>query len=82
MKNNQLPIGIFDSGLGGLTVMKELIKILPHENILYFADNAHLPYGEKSKSYLKERSLAITSFFEEKRVKLIVVACHTASANA
>ncbi len=79
---NRSPIGIFDSGLGGLTVMKELVKVLPHENFLYYADSAHLPYGEKSKSYLIDRAHAIVSFFEEKKVKLIVAACHTASATA
>lgn len=79
---SSLPIGIFDSGSGGLTVVKELVKILPHEDLFYYADTAHLPYGEKSKAYLIERALDIVSFFEKKNVKLIVVACHTASANA
>lgn len=81
MRNNE-PIGVFDSGLGGLTVLKELVKILPHEDFIYFADTAHLPYGEKSKSFLIERTLWIQNFFAEKNVKLIVAACHTASANA
>ncbi|HSX12373.1 MAG TPA: glutamate racemase [Rhabdochlamydiaceae bacterium] len=80
--NSDNPIGVFDSGLGGLTVLKELVKILPHENFLYFADIAHLPYGEKNQAYLIERVKAIITFFEEKKVKLIVMACHTASAQA
>lgn len=81
-KESKNSIGIFDSGLGGLTVMREVIKILPHENIIYFGDTAHLPYGEKSKQFIIERSHAISAFMHQKSAKLIVVACHTASTNA
>lgn len=77
--NNQESIGIFDSGLGGLTVMRELLKSLPQENMVYFADTAHLPYGEKSTETLIQRAICITDFLYEKGAKLIVIACHTAS---
>jgi len=81
-KLSKLPIGIFDSGLGGLTVMAEVMKTLPHENIIYFGDTAHVPYGSKSKEAVTEYSARIASFLLSKKVKLIVVACNTASAVA
>lgn len=79
--NNQ-PIGIFDSGIGGLTVMAEIIRALPNENIIYFGDTAHVPYGSKSKSVVTDFSLNIAAFLRKKNVKMIVVACNTASAYA
>lgn len=79
MKSN--PIGIFDSGLGGLTVVRQLSQLLPHEKMVYFGDTANLPYGDKSQHFLLERSLEICSFLIQKGAKLIVVACHTASTN-
>lgn len=77
---NNKAIGIFDSGLGGLTVLKEINKILPHEDLIYFGDTAHVPYGNKSAQTVTKYSLAIAKFLEKQKVKLIVVACNTASA--
>ena len=79
---NTRPIGIFDSGLGGLTVLKALLKALPHEHFIYFGDSANVPYGAKSKQTVTNLSLAIARFLEEQDAKLIVVACNTASAQA
>ena len=76
------PIGVFDSGLGGLTVVKELKKILPNESIIYFGDTARLPYGNKSSSLIKQYSIQITKFLSNKNAKIIVIACNTATAMA
>lgn len=76
------PVGIFDSGVGGLTVAKEIKRILPNENVLYFGDTKHLPYGEKSKEAIIEYSSKITRFLLDSNCKAIVVACNTATANA
>ncbi len=76
------PIGIFDSGFGGLTVLSRVAKLLPNEDIIYFGDTAHVPYGSKSKEVVTIFSVAIAKFLSEKKVKLIVVACNTASAFA
>lgn len=78
----QLPIGIFDSGIGGLTVMQELIKALPHESFVYFGDTARLPYGNKSPEAIVRFSLENASFLLEQQIKMLVVACNTASAYA
>lgn len=80
MRNN--PIGIFDSGVGGLTIYEEIHKLLPHENIIYLADSKNAPYGEKSKEEIIEISVKNTEFLLSKGCKLIVVACNTASTNA
>jgi glutamate racemase len=74
------PIGVFDSGVGGLTVVKELNKIMPYENIVYFGDTARLPYGSKSEETIIKYSLENTIFLHSKKVKLVVIACNTASA--
>lgn len=76
------PIGIFDSGLGGLTILKSLLGALPHEHFIYFGDSANVPYGAKSKQTVTKLSLAIAHFLEQQGVKLIIVACNTASAQA
>ncbi len=76
------PIGVFDSGIGGLTVAKSLFEILPKENIIYFGDTARLPYGTKSKETVTRYSLEITKFLLNKNVKMVVVACNTASSVA
>ncbi|MEN2434413.1 glutamate racemase [Weeksellaceae bacterium A-14] len=76
------PIGIFDSGVGGLTVAKEIKRILPNENLIYFGDTKHLPYGEKSKEAIIEYSTKITKFLLDNNCKAIVIACNTATANA
>ena len=80
MKNKA--IGVFDSGLGGLTVVKELKKVLPHERIVYFGDTARVPYGSKSKEVILRYSREIADFLKSQDVKMIVIACNTASAFA
>ncbi len=75
-------IGIFDSGIGGLSVFREIRKALPEEKYVYFSDNAHCPYGEKSKEYIIDRARHITEFLLEKGADIIVVACNTATAAA
>ncbi|MGC8866784.1 MAG: glutamate racemase [Elusimicrobiales bacterium] len=75
-------IGIFDSGLGGLTVYREARKLLPYENIIYFGDTMRVPYGNKSTETIKRFAGEITDFFISVGVKMIVVACNTISANA
>ncbi len=83
-KNNspRNPIGVFDSGIGGLTVAKSLFEILPNENIIYLGDTARLPYGTKSKDTVTGYSIEITKFLLNKNVKMVVVACNTASSVA
>lgn len=76
------PIGIFDSGIGGLTVVKALMEQLPHENLIYFGDTARVPYGSKSTQVIREYALQDTEFLLSKNVKLIVVACNTVSSVA
>jgi glutamate racemase len=76
------PIGIFDSGLGGLTVLKEIMKLLPDENTVYFGDSGRAPYGSKSPETIGKFSRQIVRFLQQKQVKMIVIACNTASACA
>jgi len=76
------PIGVFDSGVGGLSVLKAIRAELPHERILYLGDQAHIPYGPRQKEQIRELSVAITRFLLSQGAKLIVVACNTASAAA
>lgn len=76
------PIGMFDSGLGGLTVMQKLVQTLPHESIVYFGDTARLPYGTKSPETIVRYSIENSNFLIQKDVKMLVVACNTASAHA
>lgn len=75
-------IGVFDSGLGGLTVVKEIMKLLPNEKIVYFGDTARVPYGSKSKKVVQKYSKEITAFLMTKNVKMVVIACNTATAMA
>ena len=75
-------IGIFDSGSGGLSVYREIVKLLPQERYLYFADNAHCPYGEKTAEYIRDRARAITEILLGRGADIIVVACNTATAAA
>lgn len=82
LKANKKPIGIFDSGFGGLTVMSAVHKTLPNENLIYFGDSAHVPYGSKSKDAVIKFSKDIAGFLLKNDVKLIIVACNTASAFA
>lgn len=76
------PIGVFDSGIGGLTVFKALRRRMPEEDLIYFGDTAHVPYGSKSKEAVTRFSLAITRFLASRGIKLLVVACNTSSALA
>ena len=82
MVSNKQPIGVFDSGLGGLTVVKQIRKLLPAEDIIYIGDLAYLPYGNKSQQQIKERSLQCARFLLGKNAKAIVIACNSASAYA
>jgi len=76
------PIGIFDSGVGGLTVAHAIKQILPGENLIYFGDTAHLPYGDKSAELIKQYSVKITEFLLGHNAKVVLVACNSASASA
>ncbi len=76
------PIGIFDSGVGGLTVAQAIKQILPSESLIYFGDTAHLPYGDKSPESIRYYSKRITEFLLEHNAKVVLVACNTASASA
>ena len=75
-------IGIFDSGSGGLSVYREIVKLLPYERYVYYADNAHCPYGDKTADFIRDRARAITDFLLGKGADIIVVACNTATAAA
>ena len=81
-KKLKAPIGVFDSGVGGLTVAREIMRQLPNENIVYFGDTARVPYGSKSKDTIIRYSRQDINFLQTKKVKAIVVACNTASAVA
>lgn len=78
----QLPIGIFDSGMGGLTVLKALKSLLPHESFIYLGDTARLPYGIKSQQTVEQYALQAVNFLHDLQVKMLVIACNTASAYA
>lgn len=78
----QAPIGVFDSGVGGLTVVREIMRQIPHEKIVYFGDTARVPYGSKSQDTIIRYSRQIIRFLKTRNVKAIVVACNTASALA
>lgn len=85
-KTNQIssssPIGVFDSGLGGLSIWKEINQLLPNENTIYLADSKNAPYGEKSKQEIIDFSIKNTEYLLSKGCKMIVVACNTATTNA
>ncbi len=74
------PVGVFDSGVGGLSVLGEIQRLLPNETLLYVADSGHVPYGEKTPEFIRQRSAAITDFLIEQGAKALVVACNTATA--
>ena len=80
--NKTSAIGIFDSGIGGLTVGHQITKLMPNERIVYFGDTKHLPYGDKSPDSIVRFSKDISSFLLRQKCKMIVVACNTASAIA
>lgn len=72
------PIGVFDSGIGGVSILAEIRQLLPHENIIYLADSAYCPYGTKSVELIRERTLKVTGFLTANGAKAVVVACNTA----
>ena len=80
MKNK--PIGLFDSGIGGTSIQKEVVKLVPNENTIYLADSKNAPYGEKSSEEIIALSVKNTEFLLSKGCKLIIVACNTATTNA
>lgn len=80
--NRNYNIGVFDSGLGGVTVLKELRKLLPNENIIYFGDTKNVPYGEKTKEEIQALSHKIVDFLTKNNCKVIIIACNTASIAA
>ncbi len=82
ISHKEKPIGVFDSGIGGLTVVKHLSTVLPNEHLVYFGDTARVPYGSKSNSTVTEYSIQDTNFLLHKKVKFVVVACNTASSIA
>jgi glutamate racemase len=79
---NDAPIGVFDSGVGGLSVLREIRNALPHDDLLYVADSGAAPYGERPSEFIAARAEAITRFFVSQGVKAMVVACNTATAMA
>lgn len=82
MNNKDKAIGVFDSGLGGISVLKELAKSMPNEKFIYFGDSANAPYGIKTKEEITERCIEIIEFFLKKGVKAVVIACNTATSAA
>src|SRR3954468_17265161 len=80
--SDERPLGVFDSGVGGLTVFKALMQALPNERMVYLGDTARVPYGTKSAEVVTRYSLKNAEFLVERGIKLLVVACNTASASA
>jgi glutamate racemase len=81
-KTSDAPVGVFDSGVGGLSVLGEIRNLLPDESLLYVADCGHIPYGEKTPEFIRERCMIIAQFFREQGAKALVLACNTATAAA
>jgi glutamate racemase len=82
MSKQNNPIGVMDSGVGGISVLKHIHALLPHENLIYFADSKHAPYGSKTPEEIIARCMEIADFLLQKNVKALVVACNTATAAA
>ncbi|WP_338771315.1 glutamate racemase [Massilia sp. METH4] len=80
--NAESPIGVFDSGVGGLSVLRHIHAQLPHEHLIYFADSGHAPYGDREEEWVVQRSLAVAAFLFGQGVKALVVACNTATVAA
>lgn len=78
----EAPVGVFDSGVGGLSVLAEIQRLLPNESLLYFADCGHIPYGEKTPEFIRQRCSVMAGFFREQGAKALVVACNTATVAA
>src|SRR3989454_12762699 len=79
---NNAPLGVFDSGIGGLTVARALFERLPHESVIYFGDTARVPYGPKSPDTVRRYSAEILAYLLHRGVKAVVVACNTSTAHA
>lgn len=79
--NLSQPIGIFDSGIGGLTIVKNIKKLIPNEQIIYFGDIKYMPYGNKSKYFIEDRTKSIINFFIKKNCKSIIIACNSITSN-
>jgi glutamate racemase len=77
---DEAPVGVFDSGVGGLSVLREIRTLLPDESLLYVADSGHVPYGEKSPEFIRERCRVIAEFLLQRGAKALVLACNTATA--
>ena len=82
MKDNSRPIGIFDSGIGGISVLKEIVALMPEENYIYYGDSAHAPYGTRSVTDIQNLSRSCVEFLLEHDAKAIVIACNTATSAA
>jgi glutamate racemase len=82
MLKQDAPIGVFDSGVGGLSVLLEIKKLLPYENLIYVADSGNVPYGNKSPEFIRQRSESISDFLISQGAKAIVIACNTATASS
>ena len=78
----EAPVGVFDSGVGGLSVLKEIQALLPNESLLYVADCGHIPYGEKSPEFIRQRCAVMADFFQRQGAKALVLACNTATVAA
>lgn len=79
IKRSDAPVGVFDSGVGGLSVLGEINRLLPNESLLYVADCGHIPYGEKSPEFIRQRCVTIADFFYQQGAKALVIACNTAT---
>ena len=82
LNSSSAPIGVFDSGVGGISVLKHIRALMPHENLIYVADSKHAPYGNQTSEFIQERSFQLAEFLLNQRVKALVVACNTATAAA
>ncbi|NNJ17546.1 glutamate racemase [Pseudomonas putida CSV86] len=82
MVDASAPVGVFDSGVGGLSVLAEIARLLPNESLLYVADCGNIPYGEKSPEFIRQRCRTVAGFFQEQGVKALVLACNTATVAA
>lgn len=82
MAEASAPVGVFDSGVGGLSVLAEIARLLPSESLLYVADCGNIPYGEKSPGFIRQRCRSVAEFFQEQGVKAVVLACNTATVAA
>lgn len=82
IRSSDAPLGVFDSGVGGVSVLKWIHRMLPFEDLIYVADKGYAPYGNRSSDYVQDRAVCLTRFLLEKRVKAVVVACNTATVTA